>query len=821
MPAAAAAYPPPDAASPGDSTPRPPGSHTRRSVRHLSEGALAKKRANDREAQRNIREKTRQKIEGLERRVRELETGEAFQQLQSVIQKNEELEGEVRYLRLRLHRIHEDTADAMDDRRKGSDATGTTTVQQYPSPTSAPSGGAAYANGSSWSKPATHNAPPSPFHGSPKYGAWNSPGHALTPCAAAARSYAHSPMSTTSSQEQQPRAYSAAGENRPPSPAAAATAWPAQNTIASFKRLHSARIHSYSGATPQAPYDPPYWARLPNNSVSVDTDWDNHIRPIIQEKKRLLAAGGSELDVLGRRPPDFTHFHRVYNTPVDPENPDPSLTNFVIMLIKAFNRVNEPPTQIAVIANVYFFLRWYIAPTRENYEYMPNYMRPTQIPISRFKGPYSTTINIDWPQRDGFDTILARDEEGEVTMSPAFHAHNLNLDNWTLTALFDKELPELVGSHIDLDALRRLGVHKSLLGLVELDLLRDQRLDVHLAGGNKLDGSRVVALLVPETDLDVQLLGHRGHEWKVDVSLAHARLDVRGAAPTHMYGLLDAHLGAARIDGHVGTIAQVALLLQPGRALQRRFALAGQEAVRGGVLSRKIDARLVDVDDDGGARAVRPRDGQAQQPDGAGAVDDDLVARLDAREAHDVHRDAQRLDQRALLQRHVVWQLLAEVGRQRVVAAQGAVHRRRRRELHVLAQVVSAFFAAGAAPARDTRLHGDADHGLFDDEGADAAVRPVVHVGAADAGEAHVDQHIVGRRELGQFAVDDGDVIGLVEEEGGVVGAGLDGGLGLVVSVEEHGRCGRPCHTEEAMTEKWIRVVPLGSRLSRELAGLP
>lgn len=65
----------------------------------LTEG---RQRANDREAQRAIRERTRNTIEGLERRIRELEGQQPFQELQRVVAERDRALAECEELRRRL-----------------------------------------------------------------------------------------------------------------------------------------------------------------------------------------------------------------------------------------------------------------------------------------------------------------------------------------------------------------------------------------------------------------------------------------------------------------------------------------------------------------------------------------------------------------------------------------------------------------------------------------------------------------------------------------------------------------------------------------------
>ena len=75
-----------------------------RSVSTLTAAQLERKRANDREAQRAIRQRTKDHIESLERRIAELTaTNDTGAKLVQALQRNEELEQENSILRSRLN----------------------------------------------------------------------------------------------------------------------------------------------------------------------------------------------------------------------------------------------------------------------------------------------------------------------------------------------------------------------------------------------------------------------------------------------------------------------------------------------------------------------------------------------------------------------------------------------------------------------------------------------------------------------------------------------------------------------------------------------
>lgn len=73
-----------------------------RGVANLTAEQLAKKRANDREAQRAIRERTKNQIEGLERKIRELTSQQPYQELQYALRQKELVEAENADIKKRL-----------------------------------------------------------------------------------------------------------------------------------------------------------------------------------------------------------------------------------------------------------------------------------------------------------------------------------------------------------------------------------------------------------------------------------------------------------------------------------------------------------------------------------------------------------------------------------------------------------------------------------------------------------------------------------------------------------------------------------------------
>lgn len=78
------------------------GTYPARGVASLTAEQLAKKRANDREAQRAIRERTKTQIETLERRIQDLTSQQPYQELQSVLRQKDAVQTENDEIRRRL-----------------------------------------------------------------------------------------------------------------------------------------------------------------------------------------------------------------------------------------------------------------------------------------------------------------------------------------------------------------------------------------------------------------------------------------------------------------------------------------------------------------------------------------------------------------------------------------------------------------------------------------------------------------------------------------------------------------------------------------------
>ena len=76
-----------------------------RGVASLTPDQLAKKRANDREAQRAIRERTKQTIDTLEAKIKDLTSQQPYQELQAIVRQKDAIQAENEEMRRRMASI--------------------------------------------------------------------------------------------------------------------------------------------------------------------------------------------------------------------------------------------------------------------------------------------------------------------------------------------------------------------------------------------------------------------------------------------------------------------------------------------------------------------------------------------------------------------------------------------------------------------------------------------------------------------------------------------------------------------------------------------
>lgn len=399
-----------------------------RAVRYLSKDSRDKKRANDREAQRNLRRKIKEKMENLERENRELRSGEAYRNLDSLRRKCADLQQDNMALREKLLKIRAETNFEQPSTDPGSlersaDLRAYTIVE----PAAAPQ---------------DHRR--------------NTLEHAYTTIEATSPpyvAYASSSSQNVPSCPQDPR-----------------------HSQSVSSHLINPRLMGRIGSPGK-----PIWAQMPNNTGFLEScknqdHWDRQLAPFVHEKRDMLRRGFSEYDTLGPPRPNFAHFFDFWRNP-KPERLPQSPIQFAIALVSCFG-IKDFKARVGAVANVYAFLRWYIAPTEANYVRMPAYMRPTReqleiphplwmdyphwpqmrrelclgrdnTPINKFCCPYSQTLQLEWnkPNSAVLEVTEVLSDGFLITMTMEYEAQNNMLTNWTLGEYFDEKLPELKSTH--------------------------------------------------------------------------------------------------------------------------------------------------------------------------------------------------------------------------------------------------------------------------------------------------------------------------------------------------------------------------------------
>nr|POE79861.1 hypothetical protein CFP56_07927 [Quercus suber] len=348
-------------------------------------------------------------------------------------------------------------------------------------------------------------------------------------------------------------------------------------------------------------------------------------------------------------------------------------------------------------------------------------------------------------------------------------------------------IPLLGSSHLaglhaldhDLDAaLARVGGDlEGVDGVLEPEAMGDEGGEVEDAAAQQADGARP-GVGVAVLELQVDLARAEAHEGQADLGLANADDEDLAAELGGVDGAGDGRLlaGALHGDGGLDAVGEPHDLGGEGLGGVVAGHLEGARA--GAELLGEGEAAGVDVGDDDGLGAGGLDAGEGDEADGPGAADEDAVAEGDVGALHAGERDAERLEQRAVLEAHVA-DLVAPDGRMVDIAAQQAGDGRRGAELHLLAAVVLAEQAGLALVADDVGLDGDTvadlvrpDRGVLGDDDAGGLVAKDVLA---------LDDHgadAAGMPEFGALL----DVLAVWQRVGDpqiVVGVGVDADVGL------------------------------------------
>ena len=398
---------------------------TSRGVANLTPAQLAKKRANDREAQRAIRERTKNQIETLERRIQELTSQQPYQELQNAIRQKELVEAENAEIKRCLesvmdliHPILSPTKDVMSESDAFPSLPGNTNHSlDDVTPAMQPNGqqhsrldsqgsfhsslpAMTYASTPGGSAGASPSTRPRPF-----YNAWN-PSISRTPPGADAQSSRATPeerigrpadlapslLRTTSAERLalgllpvgRPEIQSSGQlvENRS---MANTTALPADSHITlSTSRARSPNLRPMyrNPLPPRADY-----STLPRHTPP-SCPLDQLLLEFIAERRQRASEGLSETELIG---PPYPDFFAILNQSAGPRGvpssagggapPATSSTNpvstFFADILSTFPDIATVPEKTAVFYSMFHTMRWHCSPTSANFARLPPWLRPT------------------------------------------------------------------------------------------------------------------------------------------------------------------------------------------------------------------------------------------------------------------------------------------------------------------------------------------------------------------------------------------------------------------------------------------------------------
>ncbi|KAJ6109281.1 hypothetical protein N7486_001515 [Penicillium sp. IBT 16267x] len=448
-------------------------SSSARGVANLTPDQLAKKRANDRQAQRAIRERTKINIEALEQQVRDLSSQKPFLDLQAALQHNERIKTENRELRQGL-KAAMDIIQPLLARPEVSDlpaglaqprSAPLSHTPPFPEPdhfTSTPH--AAVASEKPYAESLASLDTPSPTHSAPILGSRRNSNNGIPPPAsyraALSQSIAHGLdfdteerlgfnflLDPTHNVPRVDRLRRSSSEN--------------------LRTSHPTPPPLYLQALNYPPEQTPLAFSTPIKNTAPTCTLDSILMDFLDNRQREAAQGIPRQKLAG---PPYPSVSSLLN-PEKSVNSHPVSKVFTDIL-RTFPDISSLPEQVAVLFTMFLLMRWQIYPTQENYDRLPEWLtpRPTQLfsphpvwidyipwprmrdrlatshqdyPFENWFIPFTRGISLNWPY-EATDCLLSAGDSDELLINPVFERHMRNLNNWSLGTLFAETYPALV-----------------------------------------------------------------------------------------------------------------------------------------------------------------------------------------------------------------------------------------------------------------------------------------------------------------------------------------------------------------------------------------
>ncbi|KAJ9195519.1 hypothetical protein DTO021D3_5095 [Paecilomyces variotii] len=439
-----------------------------RGVANLTPEQLAKKRANDREAQRAIRERTKAQIEALQQQVRDLSSQKPYLDLQVALKEKEAVEAENREIKKRLAEVLDILQPLL--RTSGISNPPATFSQhelrpplQPPAPSESngctPSSVGSLPAGQPHIQSTTSARTPSPIdqlstlvglrRSWPNNGveqpwpiptALNYQRHNLTHGLDFGESGERLGFNfLLDGSEQIPKVNDVRLTPDSPGPPQTTTASPGDPQLA----------NNLSAESPLTAFTAPI------QNVPPTCPLDSVLLNFLRDRQRQAAEGVSRQRLVGPPYPSITSLlnpeKSVYSHPISKVFTD---------VLRTFPDIASLPEQVAVLYVMFLLMRWQIYPTQQNYERLPEWLtpRPSQLltphpawvdyipwprlrdrlvmswqsyPFDEWFVPWTRTISVNWPY-EATDCLLSSPDSEELLINPVFERHLRNLNNWSL-----------------------------------------------------------------------------------------------------------------------------------------------------------------------------------------------------------------------------------------------------------------------------------------------------------------------------------------------------------------------------------------------------
>ncbi len=199
---------------------------------------------------------------------------------------------------------------------------------------------------------------------------------------------------------------------------------------------------------------------------------DSILLAFLHERRQRAAAGEPMQIVLGPSYPSVSSLlNPATNAYVHP------MTKVFTDILAAFPGVFRLPERVAILYYMFLNMRLSIDPSRETYNRLPWWARPTasqlstphpawvdHVPFPRMREklarehnsseylfdnffiPFTSTISVNWPYEPE-DAFYQMPNGGELLINPVFERHLRRIENWTLGENFDKVYPQLRGTY--------------------------------------------------------------------------------------------------------------------------------------------------------------------------------------------------------------------------------------------------------------------------------------------------------------------------------------------------------------------------------------